>query len=227
MLEPRLHGREPRVLAPLRPTDLPAQSPPELIVGDEQREVAVGGLEQLRRRVERVRAERLPSRACTIVEVGGGLVVQLRQHDVEQRDIDLSALALQHLRDEPERSDNSRRVVDDRVSAQLRGTTRLAGHRRHTGDGLDHVVEGGPLGRRSVQPIAGERDAHDGRVEPPQRLVVEAKLANRRRAKVHKQGLRGGSERTQLGLTVGGGQVDVHAALVAVQAREVHVVAAD
>ena len=76
------------------PAELPRQPAPELVVGDEQGQVPVARLEQLRRHVERVRAERLARRGVAAVEVGGRLVVELGQHHVVERDVDLPALAL-------------------------------------------------------------------------------------------------------------------------------------
>ena len=49
---------------------LSGEGPPEPVMGDEQRQVAVGGRKQLRGNVVRVRAVRLPLRLDAVVEVG-------------------------------------------------------------------------------------------------------------------------------------------------------------
>jgi hypothetical protein len=106
-------------------------------------------------------------------------------------------------------------------------SARLAGQGGHAGARLDHVVEGGELGGGAVEPVSGEGDAHELGVVPAQRLVGQPELLDRRGPQVHEQGVGRLHQLTQLRLAFVGGEVDVHAALVAVEACEVHVVLVD
>ena len=135
--------------------------------------------------------ERLASGRIATVEVAGGLVVELREHHVEERDIDLASLALEDLGDQPEGGRDPRGVVDSGVAGQRGWTVRLTRQCRHPHPGLGHVVEGGPLGGRAVEPVPRQGHAYDLGVVTAQGVVVEPEPLDRRRAEVHQQGVGG------------------------------------
>ncbi len=150
-------------------------------MGHEQGEEAGRRLEQLGGHIEVVRAERLAPGDVPAVQVRRRLVVELGEHDVEERDVDLPALAFVHLRDERQRGHDRRRVVDGGIAGERGGPVGLTGQAGDADAGLDDVVEGGPLGGRALEAVPGDGDTHDARVESAQRLVAEAELPDRGR----------------------------------------------
>ena len=111
----------------------PANEPPESVVGDEQRQIAVGGRKQLRRNVVRVRTVRVALRLDAVVEIGRRPVVQLRQHHVAQRHVDLAAAAGHDLREQTRAPRSARwscRPTNSRAASAARPDHRSSRRRR-------------------------------------------------------------------------------------------------
>ena len=156
-----------------------------------------------------------------VVQIRRRAVVQLRQHHIAQRHLDLPAAARDDLGQQAKRRGQPGGVVGRRVAGQRRRAVGIAGHRRDAGRRLDDVVE-----RRivaAVHPETGQRDADDLLVVLPQRLVGEPEPADRRRLHIDQQRMRIRDEFAEPLLARLRPQVETDALLVAVQAGEVAV----
>ena len=161
------------------------------------------------------------------VQPCAGEVVELREHDVDHRDVDLAALALDDLGEQAEPGGEAGGVVDHREAALGRRRIGIAGERHDAGHRLDDVVVGGAVGVRAVEPVAGERDADDLRINLTQHVVGETELPDRARPEIGDERVGARDDPMEIGAAGGGGEIERDALLAAVEAREIGVVRPD
>ena len=160
-----LHARgrvgEARVLGERLQVEDVEQPAPVGLVGGAERDPAVGGLERLIGRIERMgRAER--ARRLTRSEGEGRLPVGHDDAGLEQGGVDpLAATARVPLIEGRQHADGTEQAGDDvghgRAALQRRPVGALAGDAHEAAHGLGHQVEAAAIAPRAGEAVAGDR----------------------------------------------------------------------
>jgi hypothetical protein len=116
---------------------------------------------------------------------------------------------------------NAGAEVDQRGAEPRRAAVRLAGHRHHAGEGLQHVVVARSVLERPTRPVAGDRDMDQPRVQPDQPGVGQAEPLRRGRREVLQQHVAAADQALEDRLALRRLQVQGQAALAAVGAEEI------
>jgi hypothetical protein len=197
---------------------------PELVGHAHHEDPAVAGPEELHRHGRGVRAARQALGAQALVQVPVAGVGELVQRDVEQRHVDVAAVAALHRADQRREhrhcGGDAGHVVDDRQAHAGGRRAGLAGEVQVAGLGLHQVVVARPALALVVATVGGEVRAEDARVRRPERGVVEAELLRLVAAQVVHDHVGGAHEAAKGGLALGALEVQRDALLVEVEGLE-------
>ena len=215
---------EPRILGELRGADRIEHAQPVAVVGAADDDPAVGRLERLIGRIERVRrAHRARGNAGR--ERDRRLPIGLHQRRFVERGLDPLTLAgLQAMRigrENPHRGQNAGGNVGERRAALDRRPLRsLAGEAHDAGHRLGDQIEAAAMPVRSGAAEAGQRAIDQRRMLFPEILITEPQTFHDARREILDQHVGGLQQAAHHAGAAGLFEIDRHAALVAVHHQE-------